>query len=63
MNIQTSTSLDDYDQELASDDENQESERNLYFRNNNYKQNRKKIIEAANTSLSSTERQLEHISS
>jgi hypothetical protein len=63
MNIQTCSSLDEYDQEQASEDENEEeSERNLYFRGNNYKQNRKKIIEAANglenadDSLSSTER-------
>ena len=71
MNIQTCSSLNDFDDESVSDEEVEESERNLYFRNNNYKQNRKRIIEAEkaassveNTnSLSSTDRQLEQMSS
>jgi hypothetical protein len=64
MNIQSCSSLNDFDDESVSDEEVEESERNLYFRNNNYKQNRKRIIEAEkaassveNTnSLSSTDR-------
>jgi len=46
MNIQSCSSLNEFDDESVSDEEVEESERNLYFRNNNYKQNRKRIIEA-----------------
>ena len=45
MNIQSVSSTNELDENYGSEVQESESEKNLYFQNNNYKQNRMKIIE------------------